>query len=49
MKVFIVEDDSMTRKALEHQMKTDGYDVHDLLRMEQRCRLIKKRIILIFC
>jgi DNA-binding response OmpR family regulator len=27
MKVLIVEDDSMTRKALEHRMKLDGYDV----------------------
>jgi len=27
MKVLIVEDDSMTRKALEHRMKIDGYDV----------------------
>lgn len=25
-KVLIVEDDSMTRKALEHRMKLDGYD-----------------------
>jgi DNA-binding response OmpR family regulator len=27
MRVLIVEDDSMTRKALEHRMKVDGYDV----------------------
>lgn len=27
MKVLIVEDDTMTRKALEHRMKIDGYDV----------------------
>ena len=27
MKVLIVEDDSMTRKALEHRMKLDGYEV----------------------
>lgn len=27
MRVLIVEDDSMTRKALEHRMKIDGYDV----------------------
>ena len=27
MKVIIVEDDSMTRKALEHRMKIDGYEV----------------------
>jgi len=27
MKVLIVEDDSMTRKALEHRMKIDGYEV----------------------
>lgn len=25
-KVLIVEDDSMTRKALEHRMKLDGYE-----------------------
>jgi DNA-binding response OmpR family regulator len=27
MKVLIVEDDSMTRKALEHKMKLDNYEV----------------------
>ena len=27
MKVLIVEDDTMTRKALEHRMKLDGYEV----------------------
>jgi DNA-binding response OmpR family regulator len=28
MKVLIVEDDNMTRKALEHRMHIDGYDVY---------------------
>lgn len=27
MKILIVEDDSMTRKALEHRMKIDGYEI----------------------
>ena len=27
MKVLVVEDDSMTRKALEHRLKIDGYTV----------------------
>jgi two-component system response regulator VicR len=27
MKVLVVEDDSMTRKALEHRLKIDGYNV----------------------
>jgi len=27
MKILIVEDDSMTRKAIEHRIKMDGFDV----------------------
>ena len=41
MKVLIVEDDSMTRKALEHKMKIDGYDVISAVDGNKGAELLK--------
>ena len=42
MKVLIVEDDSMTRKALEHRMKVDGYEVSSASDGKQGIEMIQK-------
>ncbi len=41
MKVLIVEDDNMTRKALEHRMKLDGYDVFSAIDGKQAVEILK--------
>lgn len=41
MKVLIVEDDSMTRKALEHRMKLDGYEVNTASDGKQAADMLK--------
>lgn len=41
MKVLIVEDDNMTRKALEHRMKLDGYDVFSASDGKQAIEILK--------
>ena len=41
MKVLIVEDDSMTRKALEHRLKMDGFDVFSAIDGKQGAEKIK--------
>jgi len=42
MRVLIVEDDNMTRKALEHRMKIDGYNVFSANDGEQAVKMLKK-------
>ncbi len=42
MKVLIVEDDSMTRKALEHRMKIDGYEVVSAPDGKQALEILQK-------
>lgn len=41
MKILIVEDDSMTRKALEHRMRIDGHDVATASDGKQGAEIIK--------
>jgi DNA-binding response OmpR family regulator len=43
MKVLIVEDDSMTRKALEHRMKLDGNEVYSAADGQQAIEFLKKQ------
>lgn len=44
MRVLIVEDDNMTRKALEHRMKLDGYDVFSAIDGKQAIEILKNGV-----
>mgnify|MGYP000029445426 FL=1 len=41
MRVLVVEDDNMTRKALEHRMRLDGYDVFSANDGKQAVEILK--------
>lgn len=42
MKILIVEDDSMTRKAIEHRIKMDGYEVIPAADGKEALEILKK-------
>ncbi len=42
MRILIVEDDSMTRKAIEHRIKMDGYDVLSAADGKEALEILKK-------